>query len=101
MRLSSKLLLVGIVALPVLAGFGSAQAQGYPPPPVARQEVVPPPPGPPEAYAWRPGYWSWNGARYVWVRGRYYHPPRPRAEWVPAHWAQRQGAWVWVQGHWH
>lgn len=28
---------------------------------------------------WTPGYWSWDGARYVWVPGRYVVAPFPDA----------------------
>lgn len=36
--------------------------------PPAPYEVVPPPrPG----FAWNPGYWAWDGYRYVWVQGRW------------------------------
>ena len=48
-----------------------------PPPPPARRppapapvvEAVPVAPG--AYYVWRPGHWRWNGAQWVWVRGRY------------------------------
>ena len=49
---------------------------------------------------WRPGYWSWTGARYVWVPGVYVTPPRPRAAWVPGRWVAGRRGWVWVGGHW-
>jgi hypothetical protein len=38
-------------------------------PPVPVVEAVPAPPAP--GYVWQPGYWSWNGAQYVWVPGVY------------------------------
>lgn len=49
---------------------------------------------------WQPGYWSWSGARYVWVPGVYVAPPRPRAAWVPGRWVAGRRGWVWVGGHW-
>lgn len=98
---TAKFLGIAAVILPLLVGAGVVDAQGYPPPPAARVEPVPaPPPGAPRAYVWRPGYWRWNGHRYIWIAGRYVRPPRPHAAWVPAHWAQRRGRWVWVPGHW-
>jgi WXXGXW repeat (2 copies) len=67
-------------------------------PPVAVVEH----PGPPPAagFVWIAGYHRWDGARYVWVPGRYEQPPRPHAVWVPHHWVQRHGGWVLVEGHW-
>lgn len=62
-------------------------------------EPVPPPPvhG---YYVWRPGYWSWNGVRYVWMPGVYLRPPYAGAVWVPGHWVGRRRGWVWVGGRW-
>jgi len=67
-------------------------------PPALRAEVVPVAPGP--GWAWRSGYWRWNGHRYVWVSGHYLRRPRVGAEWVPGHWGERGGGWVWIGGHW-
>jgi hypothetical protein len=93
---------IGSAALALLVGLSMAQAaQIYVniAPPAPQIEVMPPPPpGPP--MEWRPGFWRWNGAQYVWVRGRYVHPPRMGAHWVPGHWAQGPQGWVWVRGHW-
>src|SRR6185437_16541313 len=70
-----------LLALCVAVGSGAtllpavASAEIYvrigPPPP--RTEVVPVlRPG----YVWVPGYWNWNGRRYVWVRGHRIHGRR-------------------------
>jgi YXWGXW repeat-containing protein len=67
-------------------------------PPAPIVEVAPAPPA--VGYVWRPGYWSWNGARYIWVTGAYVAAPRPGAVWVPSHWVARGGGWVWVGGYW-
>jgi len=68
-----------------------------PPPP-----VVETPPSPPVAgQVWTPGYWSWDGARYVWVPGRYVVAPFPDAVWVGGRWVHRGPRWGWVDGHWH
>lgn len=67
-------------------------------PPAPIVEVVPPHPAP--GYVWRPGYWSWNGFRYVWVPGVYVVAPRPGVVWVPGRWVVRRRGWVWVGGHW-
>ena len=68
-----------------------------PPAPVA--ETPPPPPAP--AAVWTPGYWSWDGARYVWVPGQYVVPPFPGAIWVGGRWVHSGPHWGWVDGHWH
>ncbi len=66
-----------------------------PPPPAV--EGISPSPGP--TYVWVPGYWAWQG-RWVWVRGEWFLPPRPRAAWVPGHWNHHHRGYVWVPGHW-
>jgi hypothetical protein len=57
-------------------------------------------PAPHRGWVWIGGYHRWDGARYVWVRGYWAHPPRPGAVWVTAHWAHRRGGWVFIEGHW-
>lgn len=100
----AKFLRVGAVLVTMLLGAGAVQAQivvPMQPPPAMPYEAVPvPPPGAPGLWVWRPGRWRWNGHAYLWVAGRYVHPPRPHAAWVPGHWAARRGHWVWVPGHW-
>src|SRR5689334_18057447 len=49
------------------------------PPPAPMAEVVPVAPGP--EYAWTPGFWSWNGVTWVWVRGAWVVRPRVGAVW--------------------
>jgi len=68
------------------------------PPPL----IVEPIPAPPVHgfYMWRPGYWSWNGARYDWIPGVYVAAPGPGAVWMPGHWVAGGRGWVWVGGRW-
>jgi len=68
-----------------------------PPPPV----VETPPPPPAAGQVWTPGYWSWDGTRYVWVPGRYVVAPFPDAIWVGGRWVHRGPRWAWVDGRWH
>src|SRR5262249_50762089 len=68
---------------------------GPPPAPV----VVAPPPPPQPTYIWSPGYYGWDGYRYVWVDGRYI-APRPGYLWVPAHWERRGPRHFFVDGRW-
>lgn len=70
---------------------------GIPPPaPLVETPPLPPPGG----YVWQPGYWSWDGVRYVWVPGAYIARPRPYAVWVPGRWVRRGGGWFWIAGRW-
>jgi hypothetical protein len=63
--------------------------------------VETPPPAPPPGTVWTPGYWSWDGTRYIWVPGRYAVAPFPDAVWVEGRWVPRGPRWAWVDGHWH
>lgn len=67
-------------------------------PPAPIVEVVPPVPA--VGYVWTPGYWNWNGLRYVWVRGAYVLPPRFGAAFVPGHWAYGPRGHFFVRGYW-
>lgn len=86
---------VTLVAVPSQAGIGIVVGIA---PPAAIVEPVPVPPV--AGYVWRPGYWSWNGVRYIWVGGRYLPPPYAGAYWVPGHWVARGPGWFWVAGRW-
>lgn len=103
MKRSVKYLaLTAAAILPLLGSVGPALAQTMaPPPPPA--EAVPPPPqvaGPGVYWVWQPGFWRWNGRRYVWRRGHYVHAPYAQAVWVPPAWAFVGGRYVWHPGHW-
>jgi hypothetical protein len=66
-------------------------------PPAPVHEGVMVSPGP--AYAWMPGYWTWNG-RWIWVSGCWVACPHPHAVLVPGHWAHHGHGYVWVNGYW-
>ena len=68
-------------------------------PPAAVVETVPPPP-PPPGNTWQPGYWAWDGVKYVWVPGVYTVAPYPGGVWVAGHWVKHRHGWVWADGHW-
>ncbi|HEX7728884.1 MAG TPA: YXWGXW repeat-containing protein [Terracidiphilus sp.] len=95
-----KLILAAIVAFTLLPVAANAQAQIIvrvaPPAPIVERHG--PPPG--RGYVWIGGYQRWDGARYVWVPGRYEMPPRHHARWVEHRWVHRHGTWVFVEGHW-
>jgi hypothetical protein len=62
-------------------------------------EVIPPSPAP--NALWLPGYWSYDGARYLWTQGRWEIPPPGVQTYVAAHWESRSsGAFVFVPGYW-
>jgi hypothetical protein len=66
-----------------------------PPAPQVEVQVAAPGPG----FIWTPGYWAWHG-RWVWVGGRWAHPPHRHAVWVAGHWDRRPRGYIWVGGHW-
>ena len=70
--------------------------QAPPPPP---QEFWGVPPMPEYAYAWMPGYWTWQGD-WVWLKGSWASLPRPHAVWVAGQWAKRGHRYIWIRGHW-
>jgi hypothetical protein len=65
-------------------------------PPAPRHEAVP---AARRGYEWAPGYWNWNGHRYVWTKGHYekvrrgytYHRPE---------WKQGDNGWTMERGGW-
>jgi hypothetical protein len=65
-------------------------------PPPIRHEVVP---MVTSGYVWVPGYWNFNGHRYVWVRG---HRERARhgRRWVAPRWHEDRGRWRQERGRW-
>lgn len=93
-----KMLMAALIAcmLAPAAAFAQVVVRVGPPAPIIER------PGPPpqRGYVWIAGYHRWNGARYVWVPGRWMVPPRPHAHWVPAHWVHRRRGWMLIEGHW-
>jgi hypothetical protein len=64
------------------------------PAPAVRAQVAPP------AVVWTPGFWQWDGARWVWVAGVWQRPPQPGATWQPDRWQPRGGGAVFLPGGW-
>ncbi|APR88198.1 lipoprotein, putative [Minicystis rosea] len=105
------------LAVPFVLGIASLGATGCavqeevevqsPPRPVAVREAPPAadyatevvPVAPRADYVWIKGHWHYNGARWIWLPGRY-EAPRRGARWVPAHYEGRGGAYYYVPGHW-
>jgi hypothetical protein len=70
----------------------------YSAPPPPRYGVLGVAPGP--GYVWTEGYWDQRGSNWIWVGGRWMHPPRPRAVWVAPRWSQEGRGWRFHQGYW-
>ena len=94
-----KRLFVAICGVTLCIGAANAQVvvRVGPPPPVIVER-----PGRAlhAGWVWIPGYYRWNGRRYIWVPGRWAAPPRPRAIWIPGRWVPRGGGWVYINGYW-
>lgn len=57
--------------------------------------------GPPSPeYAYQKGRWTWNGSRYVWIRGNWVRRPVGKMIWVEGHWDARPGGYVYIPGSW-
>lgn len=95
-----KLLMAALLAAMLIPATGFAEVgvvvRVRPPAPVVER----PGPIPRRGFVWIGGYQRWNGARYVWVPGRWVRPPHRHARWVPAHWRHVRHGWVFVEGHW-
>ena len=66
------------------------------PPPAPLVEYVPVAvPG----HVWVPGYWAWNGHRYVWSRG-VWEMARPGYTHRAGHWEQRGNHWHFQPSRW-
>ena len=92
-------LAVASLASAALAAPASAQVYVNLAPPAPIVETRPAIPGP--GYAWRRGYWAWNGNRYVWSHGLWARPPHAGQAWIAGRWVQgSRGRWHWIPGHW-
>lgn len=98
LKTASSVALLGVymTAAPACAPSGRLYVRVGPPPPIVEVREV----GPGSGYVWIDGYQRWDGGAFVWVRGRWDRPPRPRAVWVPARWAQDRHGWFLTEGRW-
>jgi len=67
------------------------------PPPLPDEEQ---PTNSEDGVLWTPGYWSWNGQRYEWMRGAWLLPPKLGLLWTPAYWGFTGGYYVFHRGYW-
>jgi hypothetical protein len=70
----------------------------YPEPP-APPNVAPPGDPPRADMIYVPGYWMWNGERYIWRAG-YWTPGRNDYVYVPPHYRWTPYGYVFVAGYW-
>ncbi len=91
-------LFAAALTLTPIPGLAAGLVVGIAPP--ATVVETPPPPPPPPANVWAPGYWAWDGTKYVWVPGGYVVAPYPGAVWVAGHWVRGGHGWGWHDGHW-
>lgn len=95
-------IIVGVLAIaaPVYAQLHVGLGITIGPPPPPKEEVIVRKPF--RGAVWVPGYYRWEPRhhRYVWVRGRWTHPPRAHAAWTPGHWKNRNGEWIFFEGRW-
>lgn len=66
--------------------------------------IAPPPPRHEEivirqGYEWAPGYWRWNGRRYVWISGHYI-AVRAGRHWAHPYWEHRGHGYRYHEGYW-
>jgi hypothetical protein len=67
-------------------------------PPAPPQEVITTAPSP--THVWVPGYYEWQGKRYVWKQGHWVKRPNYAGTYVQGHWEKQPNGWVWTQGYW-
>jgi hypothetical protein len=65
------------------------------PPPVLVEAAPPPRVG----YIWAPGYWRWDGGRYVWAEGRW-ERARDGHQYNPPAWRKDGDKWRFHEGGW-
>src|SRR5450830_1330818 len=85
---------VGTIAVPLTASADVIVVRKAPPEP--RHENVP---AARRGYVWTPGYWNWNGRRYVWHKGQYVKARSGYHYNAPA-WHERDGRWEFSRGEW-
>lgn len=92
--LCAAALLSSAAFLPLQASADVLIVHDAPPPP--RHEVVP---AARHGYEWAPGYWNWNGHRYIWVKGHWEHV-HPGMAYHHPEWRQGDHGWELDRGGW-
>ena len=93
------LAIAAIVATTALAAqaakFVTEVVTTQPPAPVVETVTVAPHPG----WVWRPGYYKWEGHKYVWTGGEWV-APHPGYHWQPHTWVKEGKGWRLREGEW-
>jgi hypothetical protein len=82
----------------LLAACGGGYVVSTYGPPAPRYGAVGYAPGP--GYVWTEGYWNLSGGQWIWVGGRWLHPPRPHAVWVTPEWRREGRGYRYYRGYW-
>jgi hypothetical protein len=96
MKVISTLVLMSSIWAAGCAGPSRVYVRTGPPAPIVTARIVSPGP----EFVWIEGYHRWDGARYVWVTGRWERPPRLYAVWESGHWAKTNRGWYFIEGRW-
>lgn len=90
---SAAFLILGCAPMP---SVGVVYVERRPPP--ERVEVIRVAPRP--GVVWVAGYWSWGGADYLWVPGRWVPADRGYHRWSRGRWHHSRRGWYRSEGHW-
>jgi hypothetical protein len=82
--------------LAVDAGNATLSSTAQPPPLPEEQQ----PPLPQDGLIWTPGYWYWQGPRYIWMAGGWVSPPQIGFLWTPPYWRFVGTVFLFYPGHW-
>jgi hypothetical protein len=93
----TKLVAAALLAIPLMASAQVGVAVRIGPPAPIVETPGPPPFG---GAVWIGGYHRWDGGRYVWVPGRWDHPPHPGARWEAGRWVHGRDGYRWREGRW-
>ena len=99
--LSVATLVFAIGAAAIMPSSAIAQVNvnitlGEAPPPLRFEPV----PAPRSGYLWAPGYWGYDGGRYVWTAG-HWERTRLNYDYARPEWREEGGKWRFVKGGWH
>jgi WXXGXW repeat (2 copies) len=84
----------------LLLGACTATSTAYPAVPAPRAELVPVPPRSSVPLIWQPGHYDWDGARFLWVPGRWVDRAGHGTLWQDGYWRREGSGYVWVPAHW-
>lgn len=90
---------VPMLSLLLLAGCATTNPS-HPPVPAIPAEQVPNPPRSRITLIWEPGHFNWDGAGYLWVRGKWVSRSGHGTLWQDGFWQNSGGTSTWVTAHW-